>query len=362
LILLNNNKNNMKKLLLLFAVFITVTATAQTINVGTATELQNALNGNYSCINLVGTSYTGEFTIPTTLLAKSKTVIINGNGAAIYGGFYRTAPDQATALNTMNQYSATFRDLRLFKGTSRNGCGIYWASTYGLNVDNVRVEGKDSAVVCRFALKSIINNCISVNCKRIGFLYDKGDWVGASNSNSQSNCSIFNSCRVFNADSAEYAFGIIAASECSMNTCISEGGSPKIHVLFDGTNSTVVKEFYARTVHVESVASVAAFKVSIREGIIFLQNIYAQYGQVLVDATSQAGYPNIMLDNTTWKPSGTTLKSTGGCRWYINGGTAGMDWTATTTWVGGKLPTVLVQDRMTASGIERKTFVNGTLK
>lgn len=350
----------MKKLILLLLVSCQF-AYSQSVNVGTSAELIAALTSNVSCINLIGTSYTGEFVIPQTLQSKSKTLIVNGNGAAIYGGFYRSAPNQTTALNVMNQYSFTFRDIRFYKGVTRNGCGIDISSTYGLSIDNCRMEGKDSAFVGRFCLKSVVSNCFAVNCKKIGFAFDKGNWSDATNSNSQSNCSEFNSCRVFNADSADYAFGFFAASECSMSTCISEGGAPKYHVLFDGYNSTVVKEFYARTVHVESKASIAAFKVSIREGVIFLGNVYAQYGQVLVDATSQAGYPNIILDQCTWKPSGTTLKNSG-CRWHINGGTAGLDWTATTIWNGTKLPAVLIQDRITASGMERKTYVNGVLK
>lgn len=352
----------MKKLLLLFSVFLSVTATAQTINVGTATELQNALNGNYSCINLVGTSYTGEFIVPLAPLAKSKSISIEINNAAIYGGFYRTAPDQSTALNQMNQYSFTFNNGRFFKGATRNGCGIDISSTYGLSINNCRFEGKDSAFVGRFALKSYISNCFAVNCKKVGFLLTIGNWSGASNSNSQSNHSVINSCRVFNADSAEFAFGFIGSSGCVLRNSISEGGKPMYHIYFNGLNSTVVKDFIAEVNHIESIALISGCRGEIREGYLKFVDTYYQYGQILFDMVSTAGYPNIIIENTTWKPTGSTLKSTGGCRWQISGGTAGIDWTATNTWVGGKLPAVLVQDRMAASGIERKTFVNGTLK
>lgn len=299
---------------------------ANVVNVSTQAEFQQALNNAsttpISCINIINDTIelTAPLTLPKTLRATSKRLIINGNGATIKPAntltgtipalIIRQAANQSEALNTMQSQSFHFNDL-LLDGRGVAISGIDLAATYASSINNCSFKSSQFGLYLRFGLMTRVINCLSNGITGSAFVADKGNWTGANNVNSQSNHTRFEQCRVFNLQSAFAAFAIYASSGIVLDQCISEGNQPNYHIFFDSQGSTVVKDFTVRNTHIESVATVAGIKVRLAGGYATLSDIYSQYDMVLIDAEAATGYPHLYVKNIPWLTSGTQFKTTG---------------------------------------------------
>lgn len=325
---------------------------ANRINVATQAEFQQALNNAStlprSCIEIVNDTIelTSPLILPKTLNAASKRLIINGNGATIKPAsgvalpalILRQASNQNEALNIMQSQSFHFNDI-MFDGRGTTTIGIDLASTYGSSVENCSFKSLQTGVHLRFALMTRVINCLTNAISGTAFIADMGNWTGSSSSNSQSNHTRFEQCRVFNAQGAYAAFAMYAASGMVLDQCISEGGQPNYHVYFDSKGSTVVKDFTMRNTHLESTATVAGIKLKLATGYADISNIYSQYDMVLIDAEALAGYPHVYVKNVPWLTGGTQFKTTGtAVIWSFEEiYEPDLIWN-TTKWVGGVIP------------------------
>lgn len=338
---------------------------ANRVTVTNQTEFQQALNNAVntprSCIEITNDliELTSPLILPKTLNASSKRLIINGNGATIRPASGATMPalilrqpaNQTEALNVMQSHSFHFNDLML-DGRGTADIGIDLAATYGSSVRNCSFKSLKTGLHLRFCLMTRVTNCLTNAISGTAFISDTGNWTGASNSNSQSNHSRFEQCRVFNAQGAYAAFAMYAASGMVMDQCISEGGNPNYHVFFDSKGSTVVKDFVMRSSHLESVATIAGIKLRLAGGYATIDGLYSQYDMILIDAESAVGYPHLYVKNVPWLTGGTQFKTTGNAVVWSFEETYQPDqvWN-TTRWVGGVVPYYRYSEGFTQSKI-----------
>lgn len=311
------------------------------------TALNNAVTQPISCISIEDDiiELTAPLVLPKTLNVRSRQLIIEGNGATIAPNIgstlthlmRRTPANQTEALNTMQSHAFFFRNIN-FDGRGA-GIGLDLGATYGSAITDCKFTALASGLYLRFSLMARVVNCLTVGITGTAFTADKGNWTGASNSNSQSNHTRFEQCRVFNNTGAYAAFAMYAASGITMEQCISEGGDPNYHVFFDSQGSTVVKDFNMRSTHLESTASIAGVKLRLAGGYARLSGIYSQYNQVLVDAEAASGYPHLYIDDLPYLTGGTTFKTTGtSVIWSFNEVFQGDTIWNSTRWVGGVIP------------------------
>ena len=145
-------------------------------------------------------------------------------------------------------------------------------ATLGSVIENVRCVGQSEAAIdLRFCLMARVSNVLVTNPKARGIVVRQGDWPGASWSNSQSNHTVLEQCRVYSTATTTQAFSVLHSSGVRMVDCISEG-APCDHDLFlsaaiDGredqpARNTVVKQFALSNFHVEHAARKASIYVN----------------------------------------------------------------------------------------------------
>jgi hypothetical protein len=266
-----------------------------------------------------GTYYIGTKSI--TLEKYSKNLVIEGNYSKIVSSgatpiFYREVPTSNSDANIMVELKTTFRNLTL-KGTASQ-IGIDIGPSYGAFYQNIIGETLGECVHLRFALRTTVENCFATNCN-IGWVADRGNWTGSSNSNSQSNHTTFRSCRWFG--SGDCAFNIQASSGCVVEDCIIEGTAVRAGIDFNGQGSTVVKDFTVRNTHFECAngASEACIKIRMHSGIATIEKVYGQYASILVDAGATTGYLTVKVSQVSYwvMKLGKAFNNAGNCSWIL---------------------------------------------
>lgn len=315
----------MKKLLAIL-LLVSFTATAQvnqTIGklrfVTTRAALNSAIAGFgdgsvtsvYVC-NDIG--LTQPLIIPKIVKTKAKKVCIYLNGNALIDSsaaglpymIGRVTSTQDSALNLMQDVAVIIRDGELI-GKSTTGTAVDIAATYGTILEGVDFTNTNEGVHLRFCLMAGVRNCLATNVRSESFIADMGNWTGASNSNSQSNSSRFEQCRVFNADNSKASFSAYAASGVIWEQCISEGGNSQYGWLFDAKNSPVVKDGLIHMGHSENTPSVAHVQASLPDGIFQIDGLFHQYKGIVLNAISTQGYPHFFVKNIPYMVSGSTF-------------------------------------------------------
>ncbi|MBK8500244.1 MAG: hypothetical protein IPL52_15835 [Flavobacteriales bacterium] len=200
-------------------------------------------------------------------------LVIDGKGCKLVlgpssNGFTcRIANQQEAAKRTGQRYA--IRDFASIEGGRK---AIDLQATLGSVVENCRLVGQtEAAVDLRFALMTAVRNVIVTNPGKRGFVVRTGDWPGATWSNSQSNHTVLEQCRVYATASTTQAFSVINCNGVRITDCISEGG-PCDHDLFlsattDGNEdlpakNTVVKQFTLSNFHVEHAVRKASIHVN----------------------------------------------------------------------------------------------------
>jgi len=247
-----------------------------------------------------GTYYIGTKSI---IIEKySKYFQIDGNYSKLISTgttpiFSRLSPTDNSDANTMVDLRCTFRNLVL-KGTNTQ-IGIDIGPTYGAYYQNIMGETLGECIHLRFALRTTVDNCFATNCVT-GWVADRGNWTGSSNSNSQSNHTTFRSCRYFGSGDA--AFKIVAASGVVVEDCIIEGFQVRAGIDFDGQSSTVVKDFTVRNTHFECTqgATEAFIKVRMGNGIVTIDKVFGQYAAILADIGATNGYITAEISHVSY--------------------------------------------------------------
>ena len=259
---------------------------------------------------------------PLTVEKYAKNFCIDGNYSRLISTgaspiFMRPSPSSNSDANVMVELKCTFRNITL-KGTTSQ-IGIDMGPTYGAVYESINGETLAECIHVRFGLRTTIENCFSTNCN-VGWIADRGNWTGSSNSNSQSNHTTFRSCRFFGAGDA--AIKVIAASGCVVEDCIVEGQSVRAGIDFDGQGSTVVKDFTVRNSHFECAnGSTEAFlKIRMHSGIVTLDKAYGQYASILVDAGATTGYLTVKITNISYwvMLGGKAFNNAGNVSWVFD--------------------------------------------
>lgn len=273
-----------------------------------------------------GTYYLGTKNL---IIAKySKDFQLDGNYAKLISagttGYIigRPNPNDNNDANSMVGLRFTIKNLWI-KGTAGQ-TGIHLGPTYGAHYENIHCENLEVGIHLKFALNSYVINCFASDCN-IGWIADKGSWAGSTNSNSQSNHSKFLGCRYYTNLNSDAGFIVRASSGVVVENCIVEGISVRAAIDFDAQNSTVVKDFTIRNLHLECIngTTEAAIKIRMPGGIVTIDKIHTGYPNILVDAASTAGYPYIRISNVPWwvLKNGKAFTNVG-CNWEFNGNDA----------------------------------------
>ncbi|MBP6574948.1 MAG: hypothetical protein KA230_10890 [Flavobacteriales bacterium] len=223
----------------------------------------------------------GDIVLPDVQL-----LVIDGKGCKLVlgpnsNGFTRRITDQADAAKrTGSRY--TIRDFASIEGGKK---AIDLKATLGSTVSNLRLVGQSEAAIdLRFALMTRVENVLVTKPAKRGIVVRIGDWPGATWSNSQSNHTVVEQCRVYAMATTTQAFTVLHCNGVRMIDCISEGG-PCDHDLFlsaaiggnedQPARNTVVKQFTLSNFHVEHAVRKASIHVNMPpKAVVDLSQIY----------------------------------------------------------------------------------------
>jgi len=268
----------------------------------------------YKCIDLYGDLYLNRsIVIPDD----KSSLVINGRGYALnattsnsFTFIGRIAPIDNGDANLMVDAKYIIRDLWI--NGNGNQYGIALGPGYGHLIENCRINNVITGNHYRFALKSGIDNC-EANSVQNGFIFDHGNWPGATTSNSQSNSSWMNNSRVYFNQSGNIGTGVYAASGFNGSNHIYEGHTCRMAFEFDSKGATVVRDGRLTGVHYEVVNNPAkvesAFKIRLTGGMFNLDNIFGQHPAMLIDGSSTSGSATIKLTDLAYWRSGKIFKS-----------------------------------------------------
>jgi hypothetical protein len=220
------------------------------------------------------------------VLPPRQLLVIDGRGAKLVlgpnsNGFTMMIKDQKDALSrTSSRYA--IRDFAAIEGGRK---GVDLKATLNSTIINCRFTGQtEAAIDLRFCLMARIQNVLVTNPARQGIVLRQGDWPGATATNSQSNSSVLDQCRVYCSSTTMAAFTILNSGGVRMADCISEGHAPQFDVFLsaamDGNeerpaSNPVVKSFHCSNFHVEHKATKASFHVNMPvKAVVDLRNIY----------------------------------------------------------------------------------------
>ncbi|MBL7964132.1 MAG: hypothetical protein JNM31_09860 [Flavobacteriales bacterium] len=224
---------------------------------------------------------TGDIVLPDARL-----LVIDGAGAKLLlgpasNGFTREVADQKEAMARISS-RYIIRDFAEIEGGKK---AIDLKATLGSVISNLRLSGQtEAAIDLRFCLVTRLENVMVTNPAGRGIVLRQGDWSGASASNSQTNSSVLQQCRVYCARTTTAAFTVLNSGGVRMVDCVSEG-APADYALFlsattDGDESkpagnSVVKSFTLENFHVEHAANKASIYVNFpSKATVTLSNVY----------------------------------------------------------------------------------------
>ena len=213
-------------------------------------------------------------------------LVIDGRGAKLIlgagsNGFTtRVADQKAAQSHTSSRY--TIRDFSAIEGGRK---GVDLKATLNSIIINCRFTGQSEAAIdLRFCLMARIQNVLVTNPAKQGIVVRHGAWTGATATNSQSNSTVLDQCRVYCSSTTTAAFTVLNSGGVRMSDCISEGHAPRFDVFLsarmDGNeaaiaNNPVVKSFHCSNLHVEHRSTVASIHVNMPvKAVVDLRNIY----------------------------------------------------------------------------------------
>lgn len=245
----------------------------------------------------------GDIVLPCRRL-----LVIDGRGSRLSlgpasNGFTYAVNDMQEAMVRTNcRY--VIKDFAEVRGGRK---AIDLKATLGSVIENLNLEAQSVAAVdLRFCLLTRLQNVRVTNPADKGIVLRHGDWSGATGTNSQSNSSVLEQCRVYCAKTTTAAFTVLNSGGVRMTDCVSEG-SEADHDLYlsatlDGDESRpagnpVVKSFMLSNFHVEHQVRKASIYVNMPpKSVVDLENVYwnvAMRAPVVLYTMGQLNLTNI---------------------------------------------------------------------
>jgi hypothetical protein len=263
---------------------------------------------------------TKDYSLPDTVTGnqtKKLTIDLNnyglldGSTSGLKSLIPRCPDDQTEALNVMQSWAIEIYNGYLKGKGASTKTAIDLGSTYNSNVHDLQLDNFYDGIVFRFCLMGTIRNIMVNGVTNVAINVDRGNWSGVGYANAQSNHTLVEQVRVFNNTGAFAAFQVLDASGVILRQCISEGGSPKYHVYWDSMGSTVVKDGWLMSMHLESASTIAGIKLFLASGYFVANGNFSQYDNVLYDVEASLGYPHMYVENVPWMTGGSRLKTKG---------------------------------------------------
>jgi hypothetical protein len=146
------------------------------------------------------------------------------------------------------------------------------------------VGQSEIALDLRFCLMARVENVLVTNPGKRGFVVRHGDWPGATATNSQSNSTVLEQCRVYASATTTKAFSVLNTGGVRISDCISEGSSVDYDLFLSATmngqetgpaSNPVVKSFKLENFHVEHRVRKASIYVNMPvKSSVVLTNVY----------------------------------------------------------------------------------------
>lgn len=189
--------------------------------------------------------------------------------------------------------------------------GLRLTCTYNSQLSNIVCKTLSIGIEARWSMDATITGCESNSCTTAGIIIDKGDWDGATYSNSQSNCVEINGYRDFGANGT-YAIYIADASNVTVNRPILEGNGGMWGLFVDTRASPLVKEFECNNLYGETEYDSAAIFLRAADGVYTFNRTFFRsggatpYNFIYVSAAANS-YPQINLYNVPYWDTGARL-------------------------------------------------------
>lgn len=285
---------------------------------------------------------------------------VNGNGyewiipSNIDTGIIKTYPS-LTAANQGIDNQLRFENI-IFKGN--NNICMFIEATYGSKIEGCRFYQFKYAIDFRWCMGAIIEQCYFWE-NYVSIHLDYARFVGGSNSESQSNHP-FIAHNKFRSKAGGLAdIELIAVSGAIEYHDIHEGDEfgGDYHVIFNDANSTVVKDLTIESDHIENIARIASYDITMKEGIASYNKSFSQKNN-LVRFTSSA-YAKLIVSNVAWLTSGSkfeNVRSEG--RWIFENLPSSFTPTSTDRWIGA-MPINSRYDFNESDGQKSTIFLNG---
>lgn len=220
------------------------------------------------------------------VLPPRRMLVIDGRGSrlslgAASNGFTYAVNNMQQAMERTNcRY--VIKDFAEIRGGRK---AIDLKATLGSVIANLNLEAQSEAAVdLRFCLLTRLQNVRVTNPTNKGFVLRQGDWEGATGTNSQSNSSVLEQCRVYCAKTTTAAFTILNSGGVRMSDCVSEGEEADMDLFLSATldgdesrpaGNPVVKSFMLSNFHVEHQVRKASIYVNMpSKAVVELENVY----------------------------------------------------------------------------------------
>lgn len=225
------------------------------------------------------------------VLPDSPMLTIDGMGCRLQlgansNGFTRVITDQRDALQRITcRYF--IRNFAVIQGGKR---AIDLKATYGSTITDLGVADQTEASIdLRFCLMCRVQNIMVTSPRQQGIVLRQGDWTGASATNSQSNSTVLEQCRIYCAKSTTNAFQVLNSGGVRVQDCIVEGSAADCDIYLSATTdgddskvagNTVVKSFTLDNFHVEHAANKQCIYVNMPpKAAVRLSNLYINHPQ-----------------------------------------------------------------------------------
>lgn len=316
----------------------------------TEADFRSALNAHATgacnsievCDNI---ALTASLDLPKSTTSLSKQLVIDLGGNTISDGSSAGLPyligripsDQTEALNTMQSWALVLQNGAL-RGKTGTGTLVQLGATFNSRLVSLRLDNANVGIWLKFCLMTKVENVVTAGISNESFFIDRGDWTNATMSNSQSNHTELDNCRVFNKGGNFAAYRVRGCSGIEIGNSISEGASPQWHIYFDSQANTVVKDFKLNKIHIESPATLGGVYFRMSAGAANIDGVYSLYDNNLFVAESAGGPAELNIKNVPWLTSGTKFQSIGNTKWTFEDVYDGANVLNATRWVNGTLP------------------------
>ncbi|MCW3837516.1 hypothetical protein ACFQ1E_15840 [Sphingomonas canadensis] len=231
--------------------------------------------------------------LPT--VPSSAAVDIDGGGATLrIAGpgviFARLPRDQADAMVTIGRSRYDIRNFH-FRGTGAAGqTGIHIGASYANVVRGCSFAQLEYGAIATFCLASAWRDNLYQGCFARALVLQTGAgsdhgpvWPGATESNSASNVSTIENCRVYGHPRQRSAFAVFGSDAVRVTGCISEGDGAATDLVFDFQGSPVVKNFHVDMFHCEAPRGTLNFQIR-ATGKVVIERVVRSYAAALIDA------------------------------------------------------------------------------